>query len=85
MAYTKVFSGLALVAMSLSLAACGGTPGEGGEGAASSEPAPPVIEERQANFKAIGKAFKAIIPVELVSVFWLRKSKLFKRGSLSPV
>ena len=60
MAYTKVFSGLALVAMSLSLAACGGTPGEGGEGAASSEPAPPVIEERQANFKAIGKAFKAI-------------------------
>lgn len=60
MAYTKVISSAALVAMSLGLAACGGAPGEEAAAAAASEPSPPAIEERQANFKAIGKAFKAI-------------------------
>ena len=45
--------------LSVSVAACGGEPT--GEGAATAlADSPPVIEERQANFKAIGKSFKAI-------------------------
>ena len=60
MAYSKVFSGVALAAFTLGLAACGGTPGENGEGVAPTADEPPVIDERQANFKAIGKSFKAI-------------------------
>ncbi len=61
MAYKKIVSSAALAAMTFSLAACGGgAPGEDGAGTPPSEPAPPAIEERQANFKALGKAFKAI-------------------------
>lgn len=60
MAYSKVISGVALATLTLGLAACGGAPGENGEGTPPAVEAPPVIEERQANFKAIGKSFKAI-------------------------
>lgn len=59
MVYSKVISGAVLAALTLSLAACGGgATGEGDAVAAADEPA--VIDERQANFKAIGKSFKAI-------------------------
>lgn len=61
MAYSKTFSGAALAAITLTLAACGGEAASDGETAAApAADAPPVIEERQANFKAIGKSFKAI-------------------------
>lgn len=61
MAYSNVFAGVALAAMTLGLAACGGAPGENGEGTApAAADAPPVIEERHENFEAIGDAFKAI-------------------------
>lgn len=60
MAYSKVFSGVALAALTLGVAACGGEAAPSAETAAASSDAPPVIEERQANFKAIGKSFKAI-------------------------
>ena len=60
MAFKTVISGAALGAMMFSLAACGGAAGDGGTETPESEPAPPVIEERQTNFKAMGDAFKAI-------------------------
>ncbi|MEO0590612.1 MAG: cytochrome c [Pseudomonadota bacterium] len=61
MAYTKVVACTAIAALTLGLAACGDAPGEGGAGTPPIEAAPPpVVEERQANFKAMGKAFKAI-------------------------
>lgn len=47
-------------ALMAGLSACGGTPGEDGAGTALTTPEPAVIDERQANFKAVGKAFKAI-------------------------
>lgn len=58
MALTKMISSAALVAMSVALSACGGEAASDGETAATPEPA--VIDERQANFKALGKSFKAI-------------------------
>ncbi|MEM6858656.1 MAG: cytochrome c [Pseudomonadota bacterium] len=61
MAYTKVFAGAAIAALTLSLAACSEAPGKKGAGTLPLDAsAPPAIEERQANFKAMGKAFKAI-------------------------
>jgi len=60
MAYSKVISIAAVAALSLGVAACGGEAAPEGEAAAPAADAPPVIEERQANFKAIGKSFKAI-------------------------
>lgn len=59
MAYSKVISGVALAAFTLGLAACSGEAATESEAAPAAD-APPVIEERQANFKAIGKSFKAI-------------------------
>jgi len=64
MAYSK-FTGFAAAAvLSVSLAACGGEAAPEGETAAAATDtaagAPPVIEERQANFKSLGKNFKAI-------------------------
>ena len=60
-AYTKLVTGAALVVLTLGLIGCGDTPGEDGAGTPPIEAVPsPVVEERQANFKAIGKAFKAI-------------------------
>ena len=61
MAYTRLIASAATAAVALSLAACSEAPGEDGAGTpTAAASAPPVIEERQANFKAIGKAFKAI-------------------------
>ena len=61
MAYSKMGAGAVLAAMAFGLAGCGQTPGEDGQGVPGAGPQePPVIAERQANFKAIGKSFKAI-------------------------
>ena len=60
MAYSKVISGVALAALTMGLAACGGEAAPEAETATAASDAPPAIEERQANFKAIGKSFKAI-------------------------
>ena len=61
MEYTKVFAGTVIAAATLGLAACSEAPGEDGAGTPTAEAsAPPAIEERQANFKSMGKAFKAI-------------------------
>lgn len=47
-------------ALSVSLAACSGAPGEGAQDTASAAETPPVIKERHDNFEAIGDSFKAI-------------------------
>ncbi|MEL6486173.1 MAG: cytochrome c [Pseudomonadota bacterium] len=61
MAYIRVIASVAAVTLALGLAACGETPGESQAGTGSIDAASsPVVEERQANFKSIGKAFKAI-------------------------
>ena len=61
MTYRRLVTGAALAAFTLGLTACGDTPGEDGAGTPPVEAtAPPVVEGRQANFKAMGKAFKAI-------------------------
>ena len=60
MAYSKVFSGVAIAAFTLSLAACGGEAATEADTATAAVDEPAVIDERQANFKAIGKSFKAI-------------------------
>ena len=61
MAYSKVFSGVALATFALGLAACGGAEVEADvEASVANSEEPAVIDERQANFKAIGKSFKAI-------------------------
>lgn len=59
MAYSKIVSGVAAATLAIGLVACGGEAAPEGDVAAATD-APPVIEERQANFKAIGKSFKAI-------------------------
>lgn len=60
MAYSRLLTSVAMATSTLVLAACGDMPGEDGGGTAPASPAPPAIEERQANFEAMGKAFKAI-------------------------
>ncbi|MEO1731526.1 MAG: cytochrome c, partial [Pseudomonadota bacterium] len=49
-----------IAAMAMGLVACSETPGEDGAGTPPEAAVNPVIEERQANFKALGKSFKAI-------------------------
>lgn len=58
MASIKLISSAALAAMAMGLASCGAQPAD--EATSAAGPEPEVIDERQANFKAIGKAFKAI-------------------------
>jgi len=62
MAYSKFTGFAAAAALSVSLAACGGEAAPEGEAETptATTDAPPVIEERQANFKSLGKNFKAI-------------------------
>ena len=60
MAFSKVISGVALAALTMVLAACGGEATSEGETAVAAGPEPEVIDARQANFKAIGKSCKAI-------------------------
>ncbi|MEL7318603.1 MAG: cytochrome c [Pseudomonadota bacterium] len=60
MAYSKVISGVVLAAFVLGLAACGGEAATEADTATAAADEPAVIDERQANFKAIGKSFKAI-------------------------
>ena len=61
MAFKQVISSAAVAAMALGLGACSESPGEDGAGIPPIETAPPpVVQERQANFKALGKSFKAI-------------------------
>lgn len=60
MAYSKVMCGAVLAALSLVLTACGGEAASEDEALATAGPEPEVIAQRQANFKAIGKSFKAI-------------------------
>ena len=60
MAFRQLISSATIAAIALGLGACSETPGENGAGTPPIEPFNPVIEDRQANFKAIGKSFKAI-------------------------
>ena len=59
MACTRLISGAALIAISVGVAGCGEEPA-GDEAASVAGPEPAVIDERQANFKSLGKSFKAI-------------------------
>jgi len=58
MAHANLMMSAAIVVMGFGLTSCGNDPATDGESATS--PTPSVIEERQANFKSIGKAFKQI-------------------------
>ena len=58
MVFSSFQRGAIIASLGLALAACGG--GAEGEGATAAGPEPEVIDERQANFKAIGDSFKAI-------------------------
>ncbi|MDY7099061.1 MAG: cytochrome c [Pseudomonadota bacterium] len=58
MVFSSFQRGAIVASLGLALAACGG--GAEGEGATAAGPEPEVIDERQANFKAIGDSFKAI-------------------------
>ncbi|MEM7701053.1 MAG: cytochrome c [Pseudomonadota bacterium] len=60
MAYSKALYSAVVAAFTLGLAACGGEAATDTNAASATADEPAVIGERQANFKTIGKSFKAI-------------------------